>query len=54
MLDFCLRCCSAVDLSLERMKKRDIRYVCSKHRLDTLYEYGFFISGVDRSVGRYL
>lgn len=34
MADFCLSCCSTVDLDLERMKQRDLRYVCFHYMLD--------------------
>lgn len=34
MSDFCLSCCSTVDLSPEWMKKRDLRYVCFRYTLD--------------------
>lgn len=34
MSNFCLSCCSTVDLNPERMKKRDLRYVCFKYTLD--------------------
>ena len=32
--DYCLTCCSTADLSQERFKKRDIRYVCFHFELD--------------------
>lgn len=34
MSDFCLSCCSTVDLSPEWMKKRDLSYVCFRYTLD--------------------
>lgn len=34
MSDFCLSCCSTVDLNPEWMKKRDLRYVCFRYTLD--------------------
>lgn len=34
MSNFCLSCCSTVDLNPEWMKKRDLRYVCFKYTLD--------------------
>lgn len=34
MSDFCLSCCSTVDLDPERMKKRNLRYVCFRYTLD--------------------
>ena len=34
MSDFCLSCCSTVDLSPEWVKKRDLRYVRFRYTLD--------------------
>lgn len=34
MADYCLSCCSAVDLTPERMKQRELHYVCFKYTLD--------------------
>lgn len=34
MNDYCISCCSTVDLTPERMKARDLRYVCFKFMLD--------------------
>lgn len=34
MIDYYLSCCSTVDLSPERMQKRELRYVCFKYILD--------------------
>lgn len=34
MADYCLSCCSTVDLTPEQMKARDIRYVCFHFTLD--------------------
>lgn len=34
MADFCLSCCSTVDLDPERMKQRNLRYVCFQYTLD--------------------
>lgn len=34
MNDYCISCCSTVDLAPERMKARSLRYVCFKFMLD--------------------
>ena len=34
MADYCLSCCSTVDLTPEHMRARDIRYVCFHFSLD--------------------
>ena len=34
MGNYCLSCCSAVDLTPERMKQRDLHYVCFRYTLD--------------------
>ena len=34
MSQYCLSCCSTVDLTPERMRERDLRYVCFKYTLD--------------------
>lgn len=34
MYNYCLSCCSTADLTLERMKERDLRYVCFTYTLD--------------------
>lgn len=34
MNNYCISCCSTVDLTPERMKERDLRYVCFKFMLD--------------------
>lgn len=34
MDNYCISCCSTVDLTPERMKERDLRYVCFKFMLD--------------------
>ncbi len=34
MADYCLSCCPAVDLTPERMKQRELAYVCFKYTLD--------------------
>lgn len=34
MIDYCLSCCSTVDLSPERMIERNLHYVCFKYMLD--------------------
>lgn len=34
MNDYCISCCSTVDLTPERMKARSLRYVCFKFMLD--------------------
>lgn len=34
MHNYCISCCSTVDLTPERMKARDLRYVCFKFTLD--------------------
>ncbi|MGN0298556.1 MAG: DegV family protein [Lachnospiraceae bacterium] len=34
MSDYCISCCSTVDLNPERMRDRDLRYVCFKFTLD--------------------
>lgn len=34
MNTYCISCCSTVDLTPERMKERDLRYVCFKYTLD--------------------
>lgn len=34
MADYCLSCCSAVDLTPERMEQRDLHYVCFHYTLD--------------------
>lgn len=34
MLDYCLSCCSAVDLTPEQMEQRNIHYVCFQYTVD--------------------
>lgn len=34
MADYCLSCCSTVDLTPERMRERDLHYVCFKFQID--------------------
>ena len=34
MANYCLSCCSTVDLTPEHMRERDIRYVCFHFTLD--------------------
>lgn len=34
MSDYCLSCCSAVDLTPEQMEQRNIHYICFQYTVD--------------------